>query len=64
MRRRLISLRESMGLTQEQFAKAIGMKRSAYSMIETGDRGIKFATVLKIKKFTGVSDDSIFFNYK
>ncbi|MCL6558541.1 MAG: helix-turn-helix transcriptional regulator [Firmicutes bacterium] len=56
----LIHLRESLGETQEQVAKSIGISRSMYAMIELGERGGRYPTLKKIADHFGKTVDEIF----
>lgn len=59
----LIKLREKLGKTQEEAAKEIGISRSYYAMIETGDRLGRYSTLKKIANYYGKSVDEIFGGY-
>lgn len=61
--RALIKLRENLGKTQEEAAKEIGISRSYYAMIETGDRLGRYSTLKKIANYYGKSVDEIFGEY-
>lgn len=54
---RLIKLRESKKLRQEDIAKIIGVARSTYGMYEQGKREPDYATLCKIADFFGVKTD-------
>lgn len=56
---RLKELREDNDLTQEQVAKAIGLKREQYRRYETGINEIKASHIIKFAKFYNVSSDYI-----
>lgn len=62
MRVKLKQLRESMGFTQYTLGAAIGIGRSYYSMIESGDRQPSLRVALRIKKALGYYGDDIFDN--
>jgi len=48
--------RESKGLTQEQFAPAVGFTRSYITEIETGKRNISFLNLAKIVKSLDIDE--------
>lgn len=54
---RLIKLRESRKLRQEDIAKIIGVARSTYGMYEQGKREPDYATLCKVADFYGVQVD-------
>lgn len=54
---RLLKLRKSKGLTQEQVAKDLGMPKSTYSNYELDVREPSAMTLLKISAYYGVSLD-------
>lgn len=60
--KRIKKYRESLGITQEELAKAIGTSASAISMYETGSRFPRDEYKKKMAILFGVSIDSIFFN--
>ena len=49
----LKAIREKQGLTQEEFAKKIGISRSFYALIENEKRKISPDVALAIEKATG-----------
>lgn len=55
--KRLINLRKSKKMTQEEFAKAIGITRSSYSQYELGNREPDYDILDKIAKFYDVTVD-------
>lgn len=57
MNERIMELRKSLGLSQEAFAKRIGIKGSAMSLIEGGRRNITTQVVTAICREFGVSED-------
>ena len=59
-RSKLIKLRNEKGLTQEQMARLLKMKRATYANYETGYRNPNLNTIIEIKKILGVTDDKIF----
>jgi putative transcriptional regulator len=56
---RLISLRKAKGLTQEQVAKLVGLKRASYAQIERG-RVPSFKYALRLAHIFGVPVEEIF----
>lgn len=54
---KLVELRNKRNLTQEQFAKAIGLSRSAISMYESGKREPNFETLELLADFFNVNMD-------
>lgn len=60
MRTKLIKLRKACGFSQYTFADALGISRSHYSQIETGDKTPSLTIALKIKKILGYFNDDIF----
>lgn len=54
---RLKELREDNDLTQEQVAKAVGLKREQYRRYETGINEIKAGHVIRFAKFYNVTTD-------
>lgn len=64
MRTKLVKLREGHGYTQETFSKAIGVSRSHYSQIETGEKEPSLRVGLKIKRVLNYPYDDIFYNQK
>lgn len=64
MRTKLVKLREGRGYTQNTFSKAVGISRSHYSQIETGEKEPSLRVSLKIKRALGYPYDDIFFNQK
>jgi len=64
MRTKLVKLREARGYTQATFAKEVGVSRSHYSQIETGEKEPSLRVSLKIKKTLDYPYDDIFFNHK
>lgn len=53
--KKLAAARENAGLSQEQAAKAIGIPRSALSLIETGDRSLNTLELAGLAKLYGRS---------
>lgn len=64
MRVKLVKLREGRGYTQATFSKAVGISRSHYSQIETGEKEPSLKVGLKIKRVLDYQYDDIFFDYK
>lgn len=64
MRTKLVNLRKGRGYTQATFSKAVGISRSHYAQIETGEKEPSLRVSLKIKKALDYSYDDIFFNQK
>lgn len=64
MRVKLQKLREGHGYTQQTFSEAIGISRSHYSQIETGEKEPSLRVGLKIKRALKYEYDDIFFNQK
>ncbi|MBQ8331088.1 MAG: helix-turn-helix transcriptional regulator [Clostridia bacterium] len=64
MRTKLVKLREGRGYSQETFSKAVGISRSHYSQIETGDKAPSLKLALAIKRVLDYSGDDIFFDHR
>lgn len=62
MRKKLQELRIARGYTQVSFSKAVGISRSHYSQIETGEKTPSLKLSLKIKAKLNYTDDDIFFD--
>ncbi len=62
MRTKLKDLRTAYGFSQYSFADALGISRSHYSQIETGDKTPSLPLARKIKSMLVYSDDDIFDN--
>ena len=60
MRVMLQHFREAKGFTQETFSALIGISRSYYSQIETGDKQPSLQVALRIKQALGYYGDDIF----
>ncbi len=60
MRVKLKELREACGFTQQTFSEVIGISRSHYSQIETGDKGPSLKLAIKIKSVLCYKDDDLF----
>ncbi|MGB9662428.1 MAG: helix-turn-helix transcriptional regulator [Moorellaceae bacterium] len=61
MRARLIALRKEKGLTQQQVADMLGITRSFYGMIETGDRNPTLDLAKRIAEIFGTGIEDLFF---
>ena len=64
MRVKLCKLREKAGLTQQTLSEAIGISRSHYSQIETGEKDPSLKVSLKIKRVLKYQGDDLFFKQK
>jgi transcriptional regulator with XRE-family HTH domain len=67
MRVNLVKLREAKGHTQQSFSDVVGISRSHYSQIETGDKNPSYRLMKKIRSSLNceaVSIDRIFFDIK
>lgn len=62
MRTILVNERKKAGYSQESFAVLLGISRSHYSQIETGDKAPSLALGIKIKQKLLHKSDDIFFN--
>ena len=58
--KKLKELRKSFNLTQEEFAKKIGVSRVNYTRYETGKVRPDYETVIKIADFYEISLDELF----
>lgn len=58
--KRIKSLRNETGLSQEKFALKIGMDRTYYASVESGKRNISLQNIEKIAKGFGVSISQLF----
>jgi putative transcriptional regulator len=61
MRKKLLELRANKKLTQGEVAEKIGISRTHYARIESGERNPSFQIALKIKNFYQYYDDDLFF---
>lgn len=60
--KRLEDLRKELGFkTQSAFAEKLGIDKSTYSSIKTGDRNLSFETACVIRRQWGISVDWLFF---
>ena len=55
-------MRQRRGLSQSQVANKLGITRSFYGMIETGDRNPTLGLAKKIAEFFQVNIEDIFFD--
>ncbi len=62
MRVKLKQLREARGYTQQTFSVVVGISRSHYSQIETGEKQPSLLLALRIKRALDYYDDDIFDN--
>lgn len=62
MRAKLQQLREAQGYTQQTFSDAVGVSRSHYSQIETGDKQPALRLAFRIKRVLNYYGDDIFDN--
>lgn len=60
MRVKLRKLRESYGFTQQQFADAVGISRTHYGQIETGEKMASWAVAVRIKEMLNYPGDDLF----
>lgn len=61
MRQKLVALRKEKGLTQQQVADMLGVTRSFYGMIETGDRNPTLDLAKRISEIFGTNIEGLFF---
>jgi transcriptional regulator with XRE-family HTH domain len=61
LRRKLLTIRQELGMSQTQMAKALGLKvhYSAVSNYELGTREPDLLTLLKYAELAGVSTDAL-----
>lgn len=57
---RVKELRLSSGLSQEKFALSIGMDRTYFSSVESGNRNVSLENIKKISDGLGVSISELF----
>lgn len=62
MRAKLQKIRESYGYTQQSFADAVGISRSHYGQIETGDKLPSYPVAIRIKNMLNYQNDDLFDN--
>lgn len=61
MRKKLQTLRKGAGYTQQTFSERLGVSRSHYAQIESGDKNPSLKLSLKIKQALGYPYDDLFF---
>ena len=54
----IVKLRKSMGLSQEELSRELGISRPTFVSIEKGERDITFAELKKIAEIFDIMDDS------
>lgn len=64
MRVKLQKLRRAMGYNQQTLSDKIGISRSHYSQIETGEKNPSLKLALRIKKTLNYQKDDIFDNFR
>lgn len=64
MRVKLVELRKARGYTQSGASAVLGISRSHYSQIETGEKSPSLKLAVKIKEVFGYKKDDIFFDAK
>lgn len=62
MRAKLKERREAQGYTQQSFSDAVGVSRSHYSQVETGEKQPSLRLALRIKQQLNYYGDDIFDN--
>lgn len=62
MRAKLQMLRQANGYTQQTFSDAVGVSRSHYSQVETGEKQPSLRLALRIKRVLNYYGDDIFDN--
>jgi len=60
VRRALLEARKSLGLTQAELARRVGLTRAAYSNIESGTKNPSLETALRIAAVLGRSVEELF----
>jgi regulatory protein munI len=60
--KRIKSLRNETGLSQEKFALKIGMDRTYYASVESGKRNISLQNIEKIANGLGITISELFLN--
>lgn len=60
MRLKLQRIREAQGFTQQAFANLLGISRSHYSQIESGEKDPSLKLAIKIKRTLSYQNDDIF----
>lgn len=61
-RTKLKRIREAYGYTQQSFADAVGISRSHYAQIETGDKLPSYPVAIRIKNMLHYQGDDLFNN--
>ena len=56
----LKSLRNELGISQEQFALKIGMDRTYYASVESGKRNLSIQNILKISRGFNITLSELF----
>ena len=64
MRVKLMEKRKALGHTQRTMAALLGISRSHYSQIETGEKTPSWDLAMKIKEVTGYKKDDLFYDFK
>lgn len=64
MRVKLRELRAALGYNQTTFAQAVGISRTHYCQIESGEKDPSLKVSLRIKKQVGYNGDDIFLDRK
>lgn len=62
VRTKLKRVRESYGYTQQSFADSVGISRSHYAQIETGDKLPSYPVAIRIKNMLHYQGDDLFNN--
>lgn len=62
MRVKLKKMREAQGFTQQALSNTLGISRSHYSQVETGDKQPSLRLALRIKRALNYYGDDIFDN--
>ena len=62
MRAKLQMLRQANGYTQQAFSDAVGVSRSHYSQVETGEKQPSLRLALRMKRVLNYYGDDIFDN--
>ncbi len=58
--KRIRSLRDGIGLSQEKFALKIDMDRTYYASVESGKRNLSLNNIAKIAKGFGITLEELF----
>lgn len=62
MRAKLQQMRKAQGYTQQTFSNAVGISRSHYAQIETGEKAPSLKLAFRIKRMLNYYGDDIFDN--